>query len=219
MPEFLNSPTDQFPEVHTADEDGLLAISMDMNMNRLLEAYSKGIFPWFEDAHGFVYWFCLQPRCILLPENLYISSSMRKLIRKNIFTFKYNTQFKEVMLHCANIKRAHDNDTWITSSFLKNYVALYEAGNGFSGETYLNGKLVGGIYGVRLGNVFYGESMFSAVSNASKFALIGTVQTLVQQGVGLIDCQQATSHSLSMGAHCVPLNEFIDLLKKWGSGA
>jgi leucyl/phenylalanyl-tRNA---protein transferase len=216
VPVFLSSPNDKFPDVLLADDDGLIAISQDMDVERLLQAYSKGIFPWFEDDDGFVYWFCTQPRCILLPHQLRISTSMKKLIRKQTFTFKYNTQFKQVILHCSNIKRSADNDTWISSRFIRTYTQLYNDGYGFSGETYLNGVLVGGIYGVRLGNIFFGESMFSLVSNASKFALINTINTLKEQGLAFIDCQQATSHILSMGAHCVSINEFKILLEKHG---
>jgi leucyl/phenylalanyl-tRNA---protein transferase len=214
MPVFLSSTSDDFPALHTADEEGLIAIGADFTLQRLLQAYSKGIFPWFEDEQGFIYWFCLQPRCILLPEHLHISRSMQKIIAKNLFQFKCNNDFKAVITHCSNTKRAPDNDTWISPRFIKTYSALYDAGYAFCGETYLNNKLVGGIYGVRIGNVFFGESMFSLVSNASKFALIHTTQALAQQGVALIDCQQASAHMLSMGATCVSLSTFEDLLQE-----
>jgi leucyl/phenylalanyl-tRNA---protein transferase len=214
MPVFLKTENDNFPAVETADEEGLLAISLDFSVSRLLQAYKLGIFPWFEDEEGFVFWFCVQPRCVLFPNNLVISKSMRQIISKNIFTFKYNTDFEKIILHCSNMQRGLENSTWISPRFIKTYTEMFEQGYAFCGETYLEGNLVGGLYGVRIGNVFYGESMFSLVSNASKFALIKSVEILVQQGVVFIDCQQETEHLVSMGASCVALSQFKKLLSE-----
>jgi leucyl/phenylalanyl-tRNA--protein transferase len=200
-----------FPPVDEALNDGLLAFGGDLNTERLLLAYQSGIFPWYEGDVPL--WWCPDPRFVLFPNELIITKSMKKLIRRNDFTFTVNKAFEEVIHHCKNVKRPYQQGTWITDEVQRAYTKLHQEGFTHSAETWLNNKLVGGLYGVRLGKVFFGESMFSLVSNASKYAFINYVQQLQQEGVQLIDCQVYTEHLESLGARMIPRNDFIKLLQ------
>ncbi len=217
MPTFLHAHSDTFPDISTADADGLVAIGRDFGITRLVEAYAQGIFPWFEDDAGFIYWYCLSPRCVLYTSELHVSASMHKLIKQQKFTFKFQENFNEIILNCSNVRRRVDNkwtnETWISPRFIKTYSELFASGYAFCGGTYYNGQLVGGIYGVRIGNKVFGESMFSLMTNASKFALIHTVQALAKEGVTFLDCQQESEHLKSMGARLITLQEFQLLLR------
>jgi leucyl/phenylalanyl-tRNA--protein transferase len=202
-----------FPPVHLAEPDGLLAIGGDLSTGRLLLAYRSGIFPWYEGQH--ILWWCPDPRFVLFPDELKESKSMRQLIKKQAFTFTTNKAFREVIASCRTIARRGQESTWITSEVKEAYTRLHEAGFAHSAEAWLDGELVGGLYGIRLGNVFFGESMFSKQSNASKYAFIRYVQQLQGEGVGLIDCQVYTEHLESLGARMIPREDFIGLLDRW----
>ena len=199
-----------FPPVQLAEQDGLLAIGGDLSMERLLLAYQQGIFPWYEGK--VILWWCPDPRFVLFPEELKESKSMRQLHKRNVFDFRINTAFSEVIANCKTISRPGQEGTWITEEVKAAYTRLHEAGYAHSAEAYLDGELVGGLYGIRLGKVFFGESMFSKVSNASKYAFIQYVHLLQEEGVQLIDCQVYTEHLESLGARMIPRTSFIEKL-------
>lgn len=201
-----------FPPVRLAEPDGLLAVGGDLSVERLLLAYRLGIFPWYEGEH--ILWWCPDPRFILYPDELVISKSMKTVIKKGVFTFTTNTAFEEVIGSCKRISRRGQESTWITDDVRAAYIDMHKRGYAHSAEAWHNGKLAGGLYGVRLGNVFFGESMFSSVSNASKFAFIRYVQQLITEGVKLIDCQVYTEHLESLGAQMLPRKKFIELLNQ-----
>ena len=201
-----------FPPATEANEDGLLAIGGDLSEERLLLAYRNGIFPWFENEIPL--WWCPEPRFVLFPEDLKISKSMQQVFRKNQFEFKINTAFETVMHYCKNIIRTNQQGTWITDDMEKAYINLYKKNYAFSAEAWQNNNLVGGLYGLRLGKVFFGESMFSKISNASKFAFIKYVEQLKKENVRLIDCQVYTQHLHSMGAKMIERKNFLQLLAK-----
>lgn len=212
MPLFALEKELHFPPVHLAEPDGLLAIGGDLSQERLLLAYRQGIFPWYEGQH--VLWWCPDPRFVLFPGSLKISKSMQQLFKKQAFTFTINKAFPEVIRNCKSIKRRDQAGTWITADVEKAYIALHQAGHAHSAEVWHNQELVGGIYGIRMGQVFFGESMFSKMSNASKYAFISYVKYLQTQNVQLIDCQVYTEHLESLGAQMIPRTDFINLLDK-----
>jgi leucyl/phenylalanyl-tRNA---protein transferase len=201
-----------FPSVHDTDEDGILAIGGDLSPQRLLLAYRNGIFPWYSDDEPITWW-CPNPRFVLFPNELVVSKSMKAILKSNGFTFTINKNFTQVIENCKTIFREGQHGTWITDEVQKAYTTLQELGYAISAEAWQNNTLVGGLYGIKLGNVFFGESMFSNVSNASKFAFINFVQYLQTQQVQLIDCQVYTPHLESLGAKMINRNTFIDLLK------
>jgi leucyl/phenylalanyl-tRNA--protein transferase len=201
-----------FPPVDLSEPDGLLAIGGDLSVERLLLAYKNGIFPWYEGDH--ILWWCPDPRFVLFPSELKVSKSMKNLQRKNAFEFTMNKAFKNVIHECKKIKRRGQQGTWITEEVEKAYIKMHESGWGTSAEAWKNGDLVGGLYGIRLGNVFFGESMFSKETNASKWAFIKLVEQLKLEGVNLIDCQVYTEHLESLGARMINRTEFIQILKK-----
>ncbi len=200
-----------FPPVHLAEPDGLLAVGGDLSTERLLLAYRNGIFPWYEGEH--ILWWCPDPRFILVPSKLKVSKSMRQLMKKNIFRFTTNTAFEEVINNCKSISRRGQDGTWITNEIKEAYIRLHREGYAHSAEAWLGDELVGGLYGVRLGKVFFGESMFSKVSNASKFAFISYIEQLTKEGVQLIDCQVYTEHLESLGARMMSRTTFIQMVK------
>ncbi len=201
----------QFPPMEMADEDGLLAVGGDLSRERLLHAYCNGIFPWYENKY--ILWWCPDPRFVLFPEELKISSSMKQLLKKQSFEFTINRDFNAVISQCKAISRRGQDGTWITEEMRNAFNDLHAAGYAHSAEVWLNGELAGGLYGIRLGKIFYGESMFSRISNASKFAFIRYVEQLKSEGVELIDCQVYTSHLESLGARMIPRNQFLHLIK------
>ena len=212
MPVFALGASLLFPPVHLAAPDGLIAIGGDLSIQRLLAAYRNGIFPWYDGKP--ILWWCPDPRFVLFPGQLKVSKSMHKLVQRNTFTFTVNNAFAEVIAGCKNTSRNGQHGTWITDDIQAAYTALHHAGYAHSAEVWTGGRLVGGLYGIRLGNVFFGESMFSHESNASKYAFIRYVQLLQQEGVALIDCQMHTNHLESLGATMISRNEFIALLKE-----
>lgn len=200
-----------FPPVQFADPDGLLAMGGDLSVERLLLAYRSGIFPWYEG--NVPLWWSPDPRFVLFPEALKVSKSMQQLIKKEPFRFTINQNFKAVIHNCKNVSRNNQQGTWITNEVEKAYTTLHEKGFAHSAEAWLGDELAGGLYGIRLGKAFFGESMFSKVSNASKFAFIRYVQQLKSESVALIDCQVYTSHLESLGAAMIPREKFMQLLK------
>ena len=201
-----------FPDVEEALPDGLLAIGGDLSTERLLLAYHNGIFPWYDDSEPM--WWCPNPRFVLFPENLKVSKSMKPVLNKGAFEFSTDTAFEEVINNCRKAPRPGQEGTWIGDDIIEAYTRLHKLGYAHSAETWLNGELVGGLYGVRLGNVFFGESMFSKVSNASKYAFIKYVQWLQKDGVQLIDCQVYTEHLERLGATMIPRVDFIEILRE-----
>jgi leucyl/phenylalanyl-tRNA--protein transferase len=199
-----------FPPVHLAEPDGMLAIGGDLSPERLLLAYRHGIFPWYEGKH--ILWWCPDPRFVLFPEELRESKSMKQLHKRNTFDFRVNTAFREVITSCKTIARRGQESTWITDEVRTAYTRMHQLGYAHSAEAWLDGELVGGLYGMRLGRVFFGESMFSKASNASKYAFIQYVQQLQSEGVSLVDCQVYTEHLESLGARMIPREDFTDLL-------
>lgn len=205
---------DDFPAVEEASEIGLLAVGGDLSAERLITAYSRGIFPWFDSSQPILWW-SPDPRMVLFPEKLKISKSMKQVLKKDLFSVTYNSAFEEVVENCALAKREGQDGTWITPEMKRAYLQLYRLGLAKSVEVWQDGKLVGGLYGIYLKekNVFCGESMFTKVSNASKFGFIKFVQKLKAQGVQLIDCQVYTDHLASLGAEEISRKDFLKYLK------
>ncbi len=199
-----------FPPQELAEPDGLLAVGGDLSVERLLLAYRQGIFPWYEGRH--ILWWCPHPRFVLFPSELKESKSMRQLIRRETFEFRIDSDFRQVISRCKTTARRGQESTWITDEVREAYIALHLAGYAHSAEVWKGSTLLGGLYGVRMGSVFFGESMFSALSNASKYAFILFVQQLHREGVRLIDCQVYTEHLESLGARMIPRPEFLRLL-------
>jgi len=201
-----------FPPVKFANDDGMFAIGGDLSSERLLLAYRNGIFPWYNE-HEPICWYCPDPRFVLFPAELNISKSMRTIINSGMFSFTVNTAFNEVIKNCKTVYRKDQPGTWISNEIIEAYSALHAQGYVHSAETWNNGELVGGLYGIRMGKVFFGESMFNKQSNASKFAFIKYVQYLQKQDVELIDCQVYTPHLQSLGAKMIGRDYFLQLLR------
>ncbi|CAL67986.1 leucyl/phenylalanyl-tRNA--protein transferase [Christiangramia forsetii] len=209
---FIN-PQEKFPPVSFADEDGLLAVTRDLSPDRLMEAYYKGIFPWYNEGQP-VLWWSPDPRMVLFPENLKIAKSMRPYLNQDKFQVTFNQEFEKVIEACGNVNREGQDGTWITPEIKENYLKLHQEGIAVSTEVWEGSMLVGGLYGIYLKDkkVFCGESMFSKASNASKFGFIKLVQKLEKEGVKLIDCQIYTSHLESLGAEEIDRIEFLKFL-------
>ncbi|MEP7163742.1 MAG: leucyl/phenylalanyl-tRNA--protein transferase [Ferruginibacter sp.] len=201
-----------FPPVETADENGFLAIGGDLGAERLLEAYRRGIFPWYNEEDP-ICWWSPDPRFVLFPDQLHVSRSMKHVISSNQFSFTVNHAFEQVIRACSAVKRKEANGTWINEEMIEAYTTLHKLGHALSAETWYNGKLVGGLYGVKMGKIFFGESMFSIMTNASKFAFIELVHQLQAEDIKLVDCQMHTSHLESLGAMMITREEYCRLLK------
>lgn len=208
---FLLSKELVFPPVEMADEDGLLAIGGDLGTERLLLAYRKGIFPWYNEDEP-ICWWSPDPRFVLYPAELKVSSSMRTVLNNGKFRFTINRSFTEVIQNCKTITRKGQAGTWISPAVQKAYTLLHEQGFAHSAEAWMDGILVGGLYGIRLGNIFFGESMFSKETNASKFAFINYVAHLQKENVQLIDCQVYTEHLESLGARMIGRDLFTRII-------
>lgn len=203
-----------FPPVDQADKEGILAVSMNLSIVRLLEAYHKGIFPWY-NADEPVLWWSPDPRMVLFPEELKISKSMRKVFRDEIFKITYNQDFKSVIENCRDIPRSGQDGTWISDEIIAYYTHLFNLGWVQSVEVWnQDGELVGGLYGVLVDRVFCGESMFAKESNASKAGFISFIQDF-QNKIGLIDCQIYTNHLASLGARLIPRKEYLEYLPEF----
>lgn len=208
-------PSDQliFPNPIYAEPDGLLAYGGDLSLERLILAYENGIFPWFSPGDPILWW-SPNPRCVLFPEKVVVSKSMKALIKKQMFHCSIDTSFEDVIRNCQTIPRKDQPGTWLSEEMIDAYVRLHKMGIAHSIEVWFEGNLVGGLYGLVLGKCFFGESMFSKMSNASKMALIFLAQKSLEEGRMLIDCQVHTEHLESMGAEMIPRNEFLKILKK-----
>ncbi len=209
-----------FPAVHLAlsEEDGaagLLAAGADLSAARLLDAYSKGIFPWFSEGQPILWW-STDPRMVLMTADFKISNSLKKTLKKTAhdprWEFRFDSAFEAVMEACA-APRQNQAGTWISEAIIAGYGELHEQGYAHSSEVWLDGELVGGAYGVAIGRMFYGESMFAKVSDASKLALVHLVNLLRDQGVEMIDCQQETAHLASFGAKPIARKDFLQHLR------
>jgi leucyl/phenylalanyl-tRNA--protein transferase len=213
-----NQPYDDFPDPATAlnDPDGLLAVGGDLHPQRLLAAYRKGIFPWFSDGQP-VLWWTPDPRMVLFPDELKVSRSLRKTLRRGEFEVTFDRCFGEVVRGCA-APRARSDGTWITAGVIDAFETLHRLGYAHSVEVWREEKLVGGLYGLALGRVFFGESMFSRATDASKVAFFHLVRKLKQRGFRLIDCQVHTAHLSSLGARGIPRQRFNELLREHSTG-
>lgn len=208
MPIYRLSEDLLFPPPELAESNGLLAVGGDLSGPRLLLAYSMGIFPWYSQGDPILWW-SPDPRLVLFPEELRISRSLNQSLRKKTFTVTFDTAFEEVILACASVHRKEKGETWITDEMIEAYTGLFRSGYAHSAEAWLGNKLAGGLYGVSLGSAFFGESMFTKVSNASKAAFVTLVRQLGKWGFTLVDCQMTTPHLLSLGAREVPRAEFL----------
>ena len=199
----------EFPPVEQAmqDPDGLLAVGGDLSKERLLLAYSKGIFPWYEDDQPLLWW-SPDPRAVIEPQNIKISRSLRKRLRKREFEVRVDTAFDDVVKRCQN-PRAYSNETWITNEMRQAYLALHRDGYAHSIECYQDKELVGGLYGVSIGRLFFGESMFHAATDASKVAFVALCRLLRQQGCPLVDCQMPNPHIMRLGVETISRSEFM----------
>jgi len=204
-----------FPPPELAEPNGLLAVGGDLSPQRLLLGYSMGIFPWFNDEDPLLWW-SPDPRCVLFPKDLHISGSLAKRLRQQRYRVTFNRAFGEVIAACGQLRREQSEGTWITLEMLEAYQRLHRLGFAHSVETWLEGRLVGGLYGVSLGRFFFGESMFHRASDASKVAFATLVRSLERHGFVLIDCQLPSSHLQSLGAVSLSRGEFLKHLKLGG---
>ena len=202
-----------FPPVETASPEGIVSFGGDLSSERLLLAYKSGIFPWFNEGEP-VIWHSPNERMVLFPNELRVSKSMKQVLKKDMFKVTFNQNFKEVIRACKTMYREGQDGTWITDEMEQAYIKLHELGYAKSVEVWLKDKLVGGLYGIDLGSVFCGESMFSTVSNASKVALVKLVEKLKKENYKLIDCQVYNDHLASLGAREIPRKNFMKFLDK-----
>jgi leucyl/phenylalanyl-tRNA---protein transferase len=202
-----------FPHPSLADENGLLAMGGDLSPERILTAYAYGIFPWYNKGEP-IFWWSPNPRCVLFPENFKVSKSLRLLVAKKKFEISYDTNFKDVISNCAKVHQANDSGTWITPAMKKAYILLHDLGFAHSVEIYLKNELVGGLYGIAIGKVFYGESMFHTVSDASKVALYYLVERLKQWHFDILDNQTTTDHLMKFGSEEIDRDIFLAIIKK-----
>jgi leucyl/phenylalanyl-tRNA--protein transferase len=211
-----------FPDPALAEPDGLLGVGGDLSPDRLVLAYRNGIFPWHEHE-GDPMWWSPDPRCVLYPDKLRVSQSLMRRLKKGEHTITVDERFAEVIRHCAAVPRKGQKGTWITGPFIDAYIELHRLGHAHSIEVLRDGELIGGLYGVAVGSVFCGESMFSLLPDASKIALVDLVDRLKRTGYPLIDCQMANPYLLSMGAEEVDRRRFLrylqHLLQRQGSPA
>ncbi len=204
-----------FPEQSQTDESGIIAMGGDLLPERLLFAYKNGIFPWYNEDEPITWW-CPDPRFVLFPEELKVSKSMRPYFNQEKYRVTYNTCFEQVMMACGATPRKDQNGTWITPAMLEAYKNLFALGKIISVEVWQEDDLVGGLYGIKMEKIFFGESMFAYASNASKFGFISLVHRMQAAGtIALIDCQQETEHLRSLGGRAIPRVDFLKLLKDY----
>ena len=202
-----------FPNPNNADENGIVAFGGDLNPLRIIEAYKKGIFPWFESDKNLIWW-SPDPRMILYCDKFNISKSFKVFLKKCAFRITFNKEFEEVINLCANIKRINQKGTWITKGLINSFIELHRMGKAISVEVWEDDEIVGGLYGLDLGDVFCGESMFSKSSNASKVALYYLNLELKKNNYRFIDCQVPSEHLKSLGGEIIKRENFINLLSK-----
>lgn len=212
MPVFRLTEDLLFPPPALAEEDGLLAVGGDLSKDRILLAYSMGIFPWYSDGSP-VLWWSPDPRLVLIPEELKVSRSLVQVIKKGTFSVTMDAAFDRVIKNCAEINRKGRQGTWITKEMISAYIDLHFAGYAHSVESWQSGELVGGLYGIALGRAFFGESMFAIKSNASKVAFVTLVKYLNKLNFSFIDCQVTTEHLKSLGAKEIARKKFLRMLK------
>jgi leucyl/phenylalanyl-tRNA--protein transferase len=213
MPVFLLSDKIAFPPPHFATPEGLLAVGGDLSRERLLLAYRMGIFPWYAEDEPILWW-SPDPRLVLFPKELHVSRTLKRVMRTNTYKVTFDTVFDEVISGCADARLHNAEGTWILEEMVEAYRGLHRAGYAHSAETWREGRLVGGLYGVSLGRCFFGESMFSRESNASSVALVTLVNHLQSSGFDMVDCQVATAHLMRFGAREIPRSHFIKNLRK-----
>lgn len=206
---------DAFPDVRSAlrSPNGLLAVGGDLGPERLLDAYRRGIFPWYEEGIPILWW-SPDPRTVLFPERLLVPRTLRSALRKGVYDVRLDTAFREVMIECSQPRPGQDG-TWITRAILKGYCRLFDMGLAHSVESWYQGELVGGLYGVAIGGVFFGESMFARRDDASKVAFVQLVRQLERWGFALIDCQVHTEHLARFGSEEMARAEYVDRLARW----
>ncbi|HJT20309.1 MAG TPA: leucyl/phenylalanyl-tRNA--protein transferase [Nitrospira sp.] len=198
-----------FPSVERASPEGLVAVGGDLRPERLLEAYRHGIFPWYNEGQPILWW-SPDPRAVLFPENLHVSRSLKRSLRPGRFTLTLDTAFRDVMVQCSKPRAQYPGDgTWITPAMIDAYTRLHGMGHAHSVETWQEGRLVGGVYGVAIGGAFFAESMFTRVDDASKVALVTLIRQLHRWGFRIVDCQQSSPHVLRLGAQEISRREFI----------
>jgi leucyl/phenylalanyl-tRNA---protein transferase len=212
MPVFRLTNDLVFPPPRLAEEDGLLAVGGDLSVKRLLLGYSMGIFPWYSEGSAILWW-SPDPRLVLLPKELRVSRSLSQTIRKGRLRVTFDTAFEQVIVNCADLPRRHERGTWITEDMREAYCRLHAAGYAHSVESWYEDELAGGLYGVALGGIFFGESMFTRRRDASKVALVKLVAQLVAWDFRLIDCQITTRHLVSLGAKEMPRSTFVELVR------
>lgn len=211
---WLKNDNISFPSPELATEDGIVAVGGDLSVERLLMAYQKGLFPWYNPDDPILWW-SPDPRFVLFPAELKVSKSMRPYFNQKKFELSFDQKFEEVIHACSlQTRKGQEGGTWISEEMIQAYCQLYKMGYAHSVEVWKEGELVGGLYGISLGKCFFGESMFAKVSNASKFGFISLVKKLETLGFDLIDCQQHTRHLESLGARGIPRKEFLNYLRK-----
>jgi len=208
MPIFLLSDEIKFPPPNLARNDGLLAVGGDLSQERLLLAYKMGIFPWFLESEPILWW-SPDPRLVLHPDEIKISKTLKKVIQKDIFHITIDQAFNQVITSCARIRLQKNERTWILDDMIKSYCELHESGFAHSVEAWHEGELAGGLYGISLGRCFFGESMFTRISNASNVAFVFLAEYLKSLSFDMIDCQVITEHLLRFGAREIPRKEFL----------
>lgn len=213
MPVFRLTRELIFPPPELSEPEGLLAVGGDLSVERLVLAYSMGIFPWYSEGHPILWW-SPDPRLVLFPDELKVSRSLRQTMKKNLYTVTMDTAFEDVIEKCAEVHRADDGGTWITEEMKEAYIELHRAGHAHSVESWRGDELSGGLYGVALGGAFFGESMFALSPDASKVALVHLVEKLKAWGFDIIDCQVTTQFFKRIGAREIPRSEFIKRLAK-----
>lgn len=211
MPLFLLSEDISFPSPHLAGAEGLLAVGGDLSLERLLLAYKMGIFPWYSEGEPILWW-SPDPRLVLFPENIHISRRLKRTLKGSLFQTTLDLAFDQVMVECAGPRKNKHPGTWIVPEMMVAYGKLHTAGFAHSVEVWQSDSLVGGLYGVSLGGCFFGESMFSRMSNASKVALVALVDFLTQHGFDFLDCQVKTDHLMRFGAREMPRRQFLQML-------
>ena len=211
LPE-LRKTSHLFPLARDASEEGLLAHGGDLNPNRILKAYREGIFPWYSDGDPILWW-SPNPRLLLFPQEFKTNKSFRRVLRNKGFEVKFDRNFEAVIGYCGEVPRADQEGTWLTQEMKEAYIELHDMGFAHSVETYYEGKLVGGLYGLALGGAFFGESMFSLMSDASRVSLYALSDICVKKSYDFIDCQVETAHLVKWGAKLIERNDFLDRLE------
>ncbi len=208
----LDDDSFDFPTMEMMKDD-LVCIGGNFHPSRLELAYQNGLFPWFIDEYNYIHWFSPKERMVLYPDDFKVSKSLQRVINNKNFVIKSNENFEEVIRSCANIKRKDEDDTWISEDFIHAYTNLFNLGMATSIECYMDDKLVGGLYGILIGDIFCGESMFSKVSNASKVAFYHLCKQAKNNGIKLIDCQVYNDHLATLGAKQISREEYFRILK------